>query len=344
VTIPRFDLRFRGVGRLRVSAGTRDPRIAEKMRAMLHQFYDQGRLDLLQAVQTKRITPLELYNQVILRKALRVPTAEEIQDLTALQRWADALPNPDTRRSYRSNIGKLLRFAGPRARMGDLPDVLTRYQAEAAPVVYNRTVIAVRAFLADRQRFAPPDGMLYHPLYANVAVLPLNPETPRAGQPLTVTELADLTPALGTYAGMAWTLALTGMRKGEYWSDWTVAGDRILVPGGKHRKEIRPVPFIGFAVKPPVLYQAFRRRFVTVAPGHVVHDLRKTFTKWADEADIPRIRRKLYLGHMASDLTDLYERRNIEAFLAEDAAALRGYLGGRMPTSLPQVPRQLVGA
>lgn len=327
----RFDMAFRGVGRIRVSSGTHDPKVAEKMKAMMYQFFDQGRLDLLAAVHAKRITPLQLYNQVILRKPLRVPTAEEMEGLEGMQEWADNQPNPDTRRSYRSNIGMLIRFAGPGTQIGDIPNVLRRYRDAAAPVVWNRTAIAVRAYLADRQRFVPPDGMLYHPLYASVAVLPMNAESPRAGRPFTVAELAEVSQALGNAAGMAWTLALTGMRKGEYWGGWTVEADRILVQGGKMRKEIRPVPYLGYAVRPAVSYQTFRKRFVKAAPGHVIHDLRKTFVKWADEAEIPRIRRKLYVGHSDSDLHDLYERRNIEAFLAEDAAKLRAYLGGHLP-------------
>jgi len=342
---PRFDIRFRGVGRVRVSAGTRDPKVAAKMKAMLHQFFDQGRLDLLEAVRDKRITPLQLYNQVVLRKAPRVPTAEEMEGLTGMQAWADALPNPDTRRSYRSNIGKLIRFAGKGAQMGTIADILRAYRDEAAPVVWNRTVIAVRAYLGDRQRFVPPEGMLYHPLYANVAVLPLNKETPREGRPFSVDELVSVTPALGDYAGIAWTMALTGMRRKEYWNDWVVDTDRIHVQSGKGRDQIRPVPYVGYAVKPCVLYQAFRKRYVKAAPGRTVHDLRKTFTKWVDEADIPRIRRKLYLGHSNSDMTDLYERRNIEEFLVEDAERLRAYVGDNLPVTLGEkATLKLVGA
>jgi len=35
----------------------------------------------------------------------------------------------------------------------------------------------------------------------------------------------------------------------------------------------------------------------------------------------------MYLGHGASSVTDLYERHQVDAFLAEDAERLRGVLG-----------------
>ena len=45
-----------------------------------------------------------------------------------------------------------------------------------------------------------------------------------------------------------------------------------------------------------------------------------------ESAGIPRTRRKLYLGHGAADVTDLYERHEVEAFLLEDAKKLTEFL------------------
>jgi hypothetical protein len=35
----------------------------------------------------------------------------------------------------------------------------------------------------------------------------------------------------------------------------------------------------------------------------------------------------MYLGHGTRDVTDLYERSEVESYLAADAAKLRAYLG-----------------
>ncbi len=55
----------------------------------------------------------------------------------------------------------------------------------------------------------------------------------------------------------------------------------------------------------------------------------EAFTRntWLEGAGIPRTRRKLYMGHGKTDVTDLYERHDVERFLAEDGEKLRTYLG-----------------
>jgi integrase len=58
-----------------------------------------------------------------------------------------------------------------------------------------------------------------------------------------------------------------------------------------------------------------------------MYDLRRSFAVWMEEAGIPRSRRKSYLGHSAGDVTRLYERRELLAWLQEDAGRLRAYAG-----------------
>jgi hypothetical protein len=48
--------------------------------------------------------------------------------------------------------------------------------------------------------------------------------------------------------------------------------------------------------------------------------------KLVGAAQIPRTRRKLYLGHGKQDVTGLYERHEVTAFLVEDAQKLERYL------------------
>jgi hypothetical protein len=58
-----------------------------------------------------------------------------------------------------------------------------------------------------------------------------------------------------------------------------------------------------------------------------------------EEAGIPRTRRRLYLGHGAKDVTDLYEVHDVTAYLAEDAARLGRYLDESVTPGL-----QLIGS
>ena len=63
------------------------------------------------------------------------------------------------------------------------------------------------------------------------------------------------------------------------------------------------------------------------------YDLRRTYAHWLELAQIPRTRRKLYLGHSAGDITDLYERHEIDAFLSADGRTLRAWLATERESS-----------
>ncbi len=81
-------------------------------------------------------------------------------------------------------------------------------------------------------------------------------------------------------------------------------------------------------IAPPTrLYPAFRRAFEAAFPGHTPYDLRATFARWMQEAEIPRTRRRLYLGHGQADVTDSYEAYEVTAFLRADGLRLRRLLG-----------------
>src|SRR2546425_12965981 len=61
---------------------------------------------------------------------------------------------------------------------------------------------------------------------------------------------------------------------------------------------------------------------------------RKTFDRWMQDAGIPRVRRKRYLGHGKRDVTDDYEWYEVVAYLREDV--------GKMRALLPQQGRRVV--
>ncbi len=73
--------------------------------------------------------------------------------------------------------------------------------------------------------------------------------------------------------------------------------------------------------------QALRRLSIKVTP----YDARRTYAHLMEEAGIPRTRRMMYLGHRERDVTDLYERHEVTAFLAEDAKKLHALVGADVP-------------
>ena len=75
---------------------------------------------------------------------------------------------------------------------------------------------------------------------------------------------------------------------------------------------------------------ALGRLNVKVTP----YDARRTYANWLEAAGIPRTRRKLYMGHGQTDVTDLYEWHEVEAFIAEDTEKLRQYITKQEPRHL----------
>ena len=120
----------------------------------------------------------------------------------------------------------------------------------------------------------------------------------------------------------------------EYWGKWEDRGDRILIHGTKRSGRERFVPRF-CAIGPPYFeYPAFRGALRDAGDPEVKpYDLRRSYANWLESAGIPRTRRKLYLGHGATDVTSLYEWHEVDKFLVEDAAKLRAYVFGTENTA-----------
>ena len=125
-----------------------------------------------------------------------------------------------------------------------------------------------------------------------------------------------------------WALCTTGMRPAEFWGEWSIERDQIKIVAAKREGRVdRFVPLLGTPAAPTMMPSGFDsalgRLGVKVAP----YDGRRSYANWLEAAGIPRTRRKLYLGHGQTDVTDLYEWHEVKAFVAEDRAKLQAYIG-----------------
>jgi len=122
------------------------------------------------------------------------------------------------------------------------------------------------------------------------------------------------------------------MRPNEYWGKWQHVGAAIEIEGTKTKGAVRRIPPMNYCGGPHVSYTVFRKALNKASAGQMsCYDLRRTYANWLEAAGIPRTRRKLYLGHGNQDVTDLYEWHEVQAFLAEDAAKLRAFIGEEQP-------------
>lgn len=334
-----LDRHFRGVGRLKRASGTTDPKLFGLLDAMLSTLYEGGRVDLLRAIATGTLTPLEVWARFRVNELERLPTAEMVIPLDpGMYDWLKGKQaSAHHAAGLKYSIAALLKHARKGATVADLPAVLRKMRAgNKTPRMFNRTRAAVLSYLADTLGKS-------HSVYTHVRdVNPLKVKRQKH-EPLTPQQARELAERLGPKLGpMLWSMAITGMGPGEYWGQWNVKADRVHIGGTKRESRVRDVPRLGTVVPPAkgVTYPAFRLALLRASTGIEdhreasrsplkvgVYDLRRTFSHWMSETGIPRARRKLYMGHAVADVTDLYELHEVASHLAEDGAKMRHYIG-----------------
>jgi integrase len=320
------------IGEIRIASGTHDPQAFRDINDMLTALCRSvpPRWDVLMAIKARRIAPLHALSLYRMNRLEEVPSAELLPQLEPT--WRDWLAGKEYSREYRASIGStlgaLLRLA-PAPTLGQLPVLLREYRdeckREAKPVQFNRAKAHVQAFVRDTLRKR-------HEVYRDVTDVDTLPvEAPTVRRPQKPAALRELLASLPEpHRRMAWSMAVTGMGPKEYWGGWELhrLPARIHVEGTKRDSRRRDVPLWASVVPPERSRSAFEGAWDRhIGPRLGIYDLRRSFAVWMEDAGIPRSRRKLYLGHSAGDVTGLYERRELLAWLEEDAARLRAYAG-----------------
>jgi integrase len=129
------------------------------------------------------------------------------------------------------------------------------------------------------------------------------------------------------HAAIARLMLFTGMHWSEVMGKWEVLSDRVQIFGTKTEHRVRVVPLLASNLQHPTrASKAFRAALRAVRPDLSPYSFRRSFAHWMELAQIPRSRRKLYLGHSTGDTTGGYEVSEVEAFLADDAKRLLAFI------------------
>lgn len=336
----RIDRTFKGVGRIAKATGTTNPVVRRKMSRMLTALYEDGKLDVLRALRDGDLAFMQVFAAYQAHTVDALPTAATIKPLgPTMQAWIDGLRVPDdVSQDHKESLETSKRyFEGERkaATVNDLPTVLEALRDSLGvrhPRSFNLARAAALAFVRDKFKRS-------HPLYSAVlAVEPRKVVKKRAAAPLTLEQLGELFPSPDTdpVDAIAWGMATTGMHAREYWGRWHVAKDRIHVAGTKRSGRVRDVPLLERPRVPSMHRRTWEDKIRERTSAITPYDLRRTYANLLEAAGIPRTRRKLYLGHGVTDVTDLYERHQVDAFLLEDAGKLKA-LFDASPTKLHTV-------
>jgi integrase len=288
------------------------------------------RLDVLRAIKSGVVTIPDVFTAWQSGSGDELPTVESFKPLDH-ETWSNGADCSEAqRRNHRQAFRSLLDGEPKGATVADVPRLLRAYKGRAGGrVMFNRVKASVLAYLRDELGRR-------HALYEAVQDIAGYTEKPAPGVKMSPDEVRAVAKSLDGLGPMVWALALSGMRRGEYWGKWEVWQDRYRIFGTKTEAAVRDVPYLGPIVAPLCTYNPFRKKLKTVRPDVSPHDFRHTYMHWMDEAGISRIRRKLYLGHASGDVSDIYDRHEITGFLVTDAARLREYIGD-IPTPLRKV-------
>jgi integrase len=340
----RIDRRFKGVGRINRASGTTNPSLKRKIERMMRALYDEGRIDILRALRDGQLEFIDVYDAFQRRAIHELPIGPTLQPLAeAMTAWIETLLVPrdyaaKTVEAFGTSRDYFERHNGT-ARVADLPRVLEELRTTLG-VKHPRSFNMCRSSALSFTRATLKRS---HRLYIECAAVEARKVEKRAPR-------AQLTPAAmrgffpnpdtDVVDGIAWAMVTTGMGAGEYWGAWEIQADRIHIDGTKSGGRVRDVPLARKPMVPRLSRDRFQRVFRERIKGAFTpYDLRRTYAQWLESAGVQRSRRRLYMGHASADTTDIYERHEVTAFLAEDAGKLTAFLKPKRAKSGASSPK-----
>ena len=345
--------------RIKKQSGVMTKAERDDLVAMLRTLPKQGHLEIVRGIQAGRWSLLEVYAHYVAGTLARLTNPQNDEPLhDRLTPWLDSAQCADGTRENRRAAFRALKADGRRVyALRDLPAMLSDYRRRCETAGFSRAFNIAKTCV---QAFVRDAVGRRNPLWLEVAD---TRKLKERGQGLTGFRVADaiaIRDELGKSAGWAWwAMCLSGMGPKEYWVDgWSVQDGHVHIGGKKALGRVRDVPLIDNPVRPEIsrrgyatalrrlsvkritavltarLERAPTRQEIAEAMSdergglwHVApYRARKTFARWMEDAGIPRVRRQMYLGHGKQDVTDRYERYQVDEFLREDARLLRALL------------------
>jgi integrase len=324
-----------------------DERTARAIATMVRELWTQAQYrPVVKEIANGRRDALAVYERYRASDLKGLAPIIEDRDLEGLvDEWLPTFEASDAHKHrIRQCFVALAKQTRKTARLSDLPDLVREYRvacvAAKTPRAFNYAKMAALALLRERLGRR-------HPLWLAVADVKPMTEKKRGVSAMTPTEALAIRRKLeqlalhphGQHAPdyttgqraarIWWALCTTGMGATELWGEWTVLEDRVRIVGTKREgrrwgSEGREVPRVSTPVRPEMSQSRFVRILMMV--GASPYQGRHSYATWLEDAEIPRTRRRLYLGHAARDVTDRYERREVTTFLAEDAARFKKVL------------------
>jgi hypothetical protein len=329
-TLP-IDVRIKGVGRIHRASGTTDKVVRRKIVRMLKALRDAGRLDILRAIRDGHVTLLQVYDASTRNALADLPIGNTMPLLaTAMKAWIeDARPDYSAKHienhDYAQRQFEKEDKDGARRRSAALLEALRKTYGARHPRTFN-------IYRASALSFARATLKRSHPIYMACLAVEERAVPKRKSKPqLTVDAIRGFFPNPDTRQGrrIVWAMVTTGMHAKEYWGEWHAESDRIHIGGTKRGGRVRDVPLDPSAALPPLSRDRFVQRLFGSACGRRASRRTTSGARMRSGSSRPgsRARGGSSTWATASDVTDLYERHEVAAFLVADAKTLGAYLG-----------------
>lgn len=326
----------RPIGRIYRATGLRpsaaNAKVIPRLKAACEVLFQQGRLDVLEAVRDGLVHPMMLLQAQRTETLSLLPTPAHLTAFAGrMHAWAEATRNANSR-TNRHAVRRKLEALAPQGTVGELPAIVARAMKTlaATPATANRLREQAMAFVRDELG-------LGHPIHEALHAIPALETTPvRKRQHLTPAEFAATLPQLGPAAQVWQALCLTGMNPKEYWQDgWEVDGIALRIHGQKARDRRRVVPLLA-PLAPPSVSQDVLIWWLRKL-GFTPYDARRSYSRWLEDAGIPPWRVRAYMGHAPANQTEGYQRGDMTRYLVGDRQLLRAHL--RMPDEPVQLTK-----
>ena len=324
-----IDRRIRGVGRIKLASGTNHAPTFRRLNEMLDGLVSRGRLDIVKAIKAHQLTPLQVYAAYRVNELDTLPTPDMLVPLAnALEKFIREAGKTHHAANMKSACKHIVAAAGSGSTVDGLVGAVRslRDSMKGTPRMFNVVKATAQAFARDRYGKASR-------VWLELAGIQQLKVTRRVKKhPATPAELKAIADTMhDDYRRMAWTMATTGMRPKEYWGLWSTYSNYVHIKGTKTSGADRKVP-LWWGLQPPACwYGIFRKALADASKGLMTpYDLRRTYANWLEDAGIPRTRRRLYLGHGERDTTDLYEWRELRAYLEQDGDTLLKWIEAQL--------------
>lgn len=311
----RVDRRVPGIGRVRITTGTKSKTVHARREALLLSLVQRGALDTVRALLAGTVTWPEVEYAGRTGRDLLI----DVRARQPVQRTVDALPHDATHTRYRVAWGTLTRLGivDAHTTLADLAVIDWDAVVETWPLA-PATWMGVRRMLSRLATLISDDK--YSPARrALMRALPTLAEPPRVVT-ATADDVRALVARLDPRAAVIVRLIVTlGLRRGEAFAlrpeHWDAERRRLTIPGTKtadSRATITiaedAVPIVHAALPLPLSLTQFRRYYEPAARVHgmTVHSLRNLHAMLATEGGAHDGAVRLSMRHGARSLTDRY--------------------------------------